>query len=377
MKKQILILGNPKSWSTQAIANEVIKAGHISVVREPGDIFPFLSEAQGHDRIYFRSRENEKAERLFLKDIDGVVTRLGAGTRYGKYVVRAFQNAGIFCANIAECVEVCGDKFHTSQQLSKARVPVPKQLLIFESKDPEEAIGLVDKKPPIICKKISGSEGRGVFVLADALSGKMALESFSDTYLVLQRFLNKNSTEKKSDIRAFTIGGETSDPEIYSYERISRSDDPRSNFSIHHSGRPIDLTEEERNMVLRAARATGGGILGIDVIRDKDTGRPFVIEVNSNPSLAGISEVLNINIAERVVNYVLRECDRPKKNAPFYNGITEASFDFPPSKPDNDGKKIQMLSSLIASVEKKAAKEPFSISDFDILKMLNEIKNQF
>jgi ribosomal protein S6--L-glutamate ligase len=118
----------------------------------------------------------------------------------------------------------------------------------------------------------------------------MVLESFSDSYLVLQRFLNKGSEEKSSDIRALVIGAETDNPEIIAYERISETEDPRSNFSIHHSGRPIELNALETDYALDAARAVGGGVVGVDLIRDNNgdnaTGRTFVLEINSNPSLA-------------------------------------------------------------------------------------------
>jgi ribosomal protein S6--L-glutamate ligase len=373
MQKTILILGNPSSWSTQEIAKEVTNAGHIATVRQPGDCFPFLSESRGHDRIYFRSKESAKSERLYTRNIDAVITRLGAGTRYGRYVVKAFQNNGIFTANISECIHLCGDKFATAQVLSKAKIGIPRQLLIYQSKDPEEAIALVDKKPPLICKKISGSEGKGVFIISDSLAGKMTLESFDDSYLVLQRYCNKRSPDKKSDIRAFTIGSETSKPEIYAYERISESDDPRANFSIHHSGRPVELIALEQDMVLRAARAVGGGVVGVDLIRDQDVASPLIIEVNSNPSLAGITEVLNVNIARRIVAYVLRECERPTKNRPFYDGITATAFDMTPAAPTNEGVLLSELETLAVSTQQKANLQPFAISDSEIVEKIQKL----
>lgn len=352
-QKTILILGNPNSWSTKEIEKAVTNSGNIPVVYEPGDLFVYISEVLGNDRIYFRKKESAKAERLFTKNIDGVITRLGAGTKYGKYVVKAFQNQGVFCANISEAIDICGDKFKTCQVLSKARQPVPRQILCYESRNPEEVINLVDKKPPVMMKKISGSEGKGVCVLPDGLTAKMIMESFSNEYLVIQRMLSKNSTEKKSDIRAFTIGAETDKPEVYAYERISETDDPRANFSIHHSGKPYDLSPIERQIAIQSARAVGAGVCGVDIMIDKNLAgeREFVLEVNSNPSLEGISGVLKVNIAEKIVAYVLRECERPSKNKPFLNNLMANSADIGSlAMPKHNAEVMEGLQSLEGSL---------------------------
>jgi len=322
-QKTILVIGNKQSWSTQEISNEIEKAGHIPAVYEPTDLFVFISELSGFDRVYFRKKESDKAERIFTKNVDAVISRLGSGTKYGKYVIKAFQNQGIFCANISESIDICGDKFKTAQILSKARQPVPKQILCYQSRNPEEVINLVDPRPPVIAKKLSGSEGKGVFVLPDGLTGRMIMESFSNEYLLVQRMLSKTSTEKKSDIRCFTIGAETDKPEVYAYERTSQTDDPRANFSIHHSGRPYTLNESQRNIVIESAKAVGAAYAGVDLMIDKLDGKEkdFVLEVNSNPNLQGVTQILETNIAEKLVAYVLRECTRSKPNQKFLDNI--------------------------------------------------------
>ena len=371
-QKTILILGNPKSWSTQQLEKAVTEAGHIPAVYEPGDLFVYLSESSGHDRIYFRKVESAKAERLFTKNIDAVITRLGAGTRYGKYVVKAFQNQGIFTANISEAIDICGDKFKTCQVLSKARQPIPRQILCYESRNPEEVINLIDSKPPVMAKKISGSEGKGVFVLPDALSAKMIMESFSSEFLVIQRMLSKKSTEKKSDIRCFTIGAETANPEVYAYERISESDDPRANFSIHHSGRKYELSPLMRQIAIESAKAVGAGVCGVDIMIDRNPNGPereFVLEVNSNPSLEGITSVLGVNIAAKIVDYVLRECERPGKNKPFLNNLMANAIDVMPGAQPT-------FSNVPKYVAQTSHQQPAPAID-EIVKNIAELENTF
>lgn len=385
MQKKFLIIGHATSWSNQELAKEFVNAGHVCEIYDPMDLFPYLGESKtghsetlGTDRIYFRRKDSEKSEKLILKEFHGVVTRLaGRSATYGRYVSRAFEARNKFVANVADSISRCSDKFFCAQILKRAGVPVPRQMLLYKSKDPKEALEIIDPKPPIICKKISGSLGKGVFVIPDALSGAMVLQSFSDSFLVLQRFLNKNTKEKYSDIRVLVIGAETQKPEIIAYERISENRDPRANFSIHKSGRPVKLNGLEVNYALTAARAMGCGIAGIDLIRDVSgenaAGRSFVIECNSNPSLQGISEVTGVNVARKIVQYVERESERPSKNRPFYENITATTYDQAPATPKNEGLILSELQSLAGATARKAEGQPFGITDREICEKINQI----
>ena len=64
----------------------------------------------------------------------------------------------------------------------------------------------------------------------------------------------------------------------------------------------IELTPEEENTAIAAAKALGVRIAGVDMLQS-DRG-PLVMEVNSSPGLRGIEEVSGIDIASLIVTYI-------------------------------------------------------------------------
>ena len=61
------------------------------------------------------------------------------------------------------------------------------------------------------------------------------------------------------------------------------------------------MTDEERKVVLKAARAMGLSICGVDLMRSSRG--PLILEVNSSPGF-GIETVTGRNVAEKIIDYV-------------------------------------------------------------------------
>jgi [lysine-biosynthesis-protein LysW]--L-2-aminoadipate ligase len=69
------------------------------------------------------------------------------------------------------------------------------------------------------------------------------------------------------------------------------------------------VTDELRDLALRAAAAVGGGILAVDLLERTD-GELLVTEVNHTMEFHGLSAVADVDVADLVVAYVDR-------NSPF------------------------------------------------------------
>jgi RimK family alpha-L-glutamate ligase len=328
-QKQILILTNDvNSWSTKALEKELVNVNVLPFIASPDDLFPFISEHDGRDRLYFRDVDKDKSEKISIKDFDAAIVRIAGGNfEYSLHVVRQLEIMGIFVTNISLALENCSNKWRNAQLLSKKRVNVPRQILSFKSKDFDEQMKMIDTKLPIFGKTVRGSQGAGVFTLSNALDAKMILQAFSKKgeHVVLQRYIGKNSTEKKSDYRIIVIGAETSDPKVFGYKRLSESDDPRANFSIHHSGEKIVIDPLLRQEAIKAAQAMGGGVIGTDFMEDNQSSKYVCIECNGSPSLEGISQVTGQNVAAAIVEYTLQQCERPHPARKFYD-MFSASF---------------------------------------------------
>jgi ribosomal protein S6--L-glutamate ligase len=331
-KLRILILSNDEgSFSTTELQKEVKKAGHEPVLMNPADLFCYVSEHAGRDRIYQRKQDSNQAERLYQKNYDAVISRVSNST-YGSYVLRQVANMGIFVTVTAEASAICSDKFVTSQTISRAKIATPRQILAVNAKDHAEMLSLIDKKFPIFCKLLRGSQGRGVLTLDNSIQADMVLGSFSatGTPLVLQRFVNRESEKRKWDIRCICIGSETSTPTLISYKRVSKSSDPRANYSLSKTGEKFELDEPTRQMVIKSCQAVGIGVAGVDLLFDEAEKKWYVLEINSNPSLQGVTKVTGQNVAAKIVKYTVEQCKRPSKNKPFFDGWAAFAFDHTP-----------------------------------------------
>lgn len=100
-----------------------------------------------------------------------------------------------------------------------------------------------------------------------------------------------------TDIRAFVVGGKV----VASMKRQSLDDDFRSNIHQGGEGTPVKLSDEERKTALKAAKAMGLSIAGVDIIRSSRG--PLVLEVNASPGF-GIEKITGHNVAEKIIEYV-------------------------------------------------------------------------
>src|SRR5690606_22467872 len=66
----------------------------------------------------------------------------------------------------------------------------------------------------------------------------------------------------------------------------------------------IEATADEQAVAVRAARAVGLGVAGVDLIRSHRG--PLVLEVNASPGLEGIEEATGINIAGKIVELAVK-----------------------------------------------------------------------
>ena len=84
-------------------------------------------------------------------------------------------------------------------------------------------------------------------------------------------------------------------------KRQSLDDDFRSNLHKGGEGTIAKLTVEERKMVIKAAKAMGLNVAGVDVMRSNRG--PLVLEVNASPGF-GIEKVTGRDVATPIIKYV-------------------------------------------------------------------------
>jgi RimK family alpha-L-glutamate ligase len=102
-----------------------------------------------------------------------------------------------------------------------------------------------------------------------------------------------------SDIRAFVIG----DQVIASMHRIA--DGWKTNYSRGARPAPAEISEEFKELAVKAAKAVGCKVAGVDILEGPQG--PRIVDVNSQPGWKGLQMVAKLNIADEIVKFVLNE----------------------------------------------------------------------
>ena len=155
------------------------------------------------------------------------------------------------------------------------------------------------RSTPVIIKLARGTHGNGVVLAETKKAAKSVLQAFyvmdeDGTNILLQEFVKESAG---TDIRAFVVGGKV----VASMQRQSLDDDFRSNLHQGGEGMAIKLTDAERRTALKAAKAMGLPVCGVDMMRSSRG--PLVLEVNSSPGF-GIEKVTGRDVAGKILDYI-------------------------------------------------------------------------
>jgi ribosomal protein S6--L-glutamate ligase len=290
MKIAILSKG-ADNYSTQRLLEEAKKRGHsVSIINY---VLCSAKIEQGKPVISYKGED--------LDGFDAIIPRIAASyTRYGSAIVRQFEMQGVFTANSSIAIVRSRDKLRTIQLLSRAGIGIPKT--IFSRGVTDNLNELIEELggTPIIIKLARGTHGNGVVLAETKKAAKSVLQGFylmddDGTNVLLQEYIEESAGE---DIRVFVVGSKV----VASMKRQSLDDDFRSNIHQGGKGSIIKLTDEERKTAVKAAKAMGLNIAGVDMMRSSRG--PLVLEVNSSGSLEGIEKVTKRDIAAKIIDYV-------------------------------------------------------------------------
>lgn len=285
MKIAILSKGST-NYSTMRLKEEALARGHD--VRIINYAKCYLAIESSNPVIRYRGKD--------LKDFDAVIPRIAASlTKYGTSVVRQFEAQGAFTTASSIAIVRSRDKLRSTQIMARAGVDIPKTVFARETADLDDVVSQAGGTPLII-KVARGTHGNGVVLAETKKAAQAVMQAFyvEGVSFLVQEFVKESAG---TDIRAMVVGGKV----VASMERQSLDDDFRSNLHQGGEGRAVKLTEEERKAVLKAAKAMGLPICGVDIMRSARG--PLVLEVNSSPGFM-IEKVTGRNVAGKIIEYV-------------------------------------------------------------------------
>jgi [lysine-biosynthesis-protein LysW]--L-2-aminoadipate ligase len=216
----------------------------------------------------------------------------------GLYISRIFEAHGIPVVNSSLVAERCGDKYITSQLLTRAAIPTPRVLMAFDEESALQAIEAMGY--PCVLKPVVGSWGRLLAKvenreMAEALIEHKATLGVNHQVFYIQEYINKPGR----DIRAFVVGDETICA-IYRSSENWITNTARGGIATN-----CPVTDEIAELCQCAARVVGGGLLALDLFETEHG--LTVNEINHTMEFRNSIATTGVNIPRRMIEYVLTQ----------------------------------------------------------------------
>ena len=220
------------------------------------------------------------------------------------YASRWLEDRGVAAISPHALIAACGDKVLTSAALQAAGVPIPRTVVAFT---PESALEAIEQMGyPVVLKPVTGSWGRLLARINDRDAAEALLEHKATLggYLHGVFYIQEHVDKPGRDIRTLVVGDEV----VYAIYR--RSAHWITNTARGGDAQPCPLTPGVVALSQAAARAVAAGaprpgIVAVDLLETAE-GRLLVNEVNHTPEFHGAAQVVDVDVAGSIVDYVLQ-----------------------------------------------------------------------
>ena len=271
-------------WEEKALINASKKAG---IPLKPIDA----------KKIFIDTSEDADAK----EDFGSIVIQRCISYFRGLHITAILENMGLTVINAFQTSLTCGNKLFTTLALIKAGLPSPKTMMAFT---PETALRALDAVGyPAVLKPVVGSWGRLVALIKERESAQAVIEAREEIKNALLHlyYVQEFVERPPRDIRVIVIGDEVA---AASY-RYPPPGEWRTNVARGGISKPCPITQELKQLALKASKAVGGGVVAVDCMEGPDG---FLVnEVNGTIEFRGISSTTEVNIAEKILNYAIGE----------------------------------------------------------------------
>ena len=282
-----------KLYSTQRLFEAAKKRGHNV------EVIDYLK----CDLVIERKKPTIYYKGRLLEDVDAVIPRIGATHMYyGAAVIRQFEMMKTFSTLESQALIRSRDKLRSLQLLTKGNIGIPKTVFTNYSSNHTEQILSYIGGTPLIIKLLEGTQGLGIVLAETQNAAKSVIEAFNglQARVIAQEFIKE---AKGADIRAFVIDGQV----VGAMKRQGKEGEFRSNLHRGGTSQLIQLSDEEENSAIKAARMLGLNISGVDLLQSERG--PLIMEVNSSPGLEGIEGATKKDIAVSIIKYIEKNTD--------------------------------------------------------------------
>ena len=286
--KIALLATNPELYSNQRLIEAGEERGHEMVFLSIKDCYMKLDDE--NPEVHYRGGH-------IVTGLDAVIPRIRpSATFYGCALTRQFESMGVYAQNSSLAISQSRDKLFSLQLLIKSGLDIPLTGFANSPIDTNELIDMVGGAP-LIVKLLEGSQGRGVVLAETKKAAQSVINAFKavKANLLVQEFIKEAGGK---DLRLFVINGKV----CASIQREAAPGEFRANIHQGGSASVVRPTAEERRLAVKATKAMGLAVAGVDIIRSK-TG-PLLLEVNSSPGLEGIETATEKDVARMMITAI-------------------------------------------------------------------------
>jgi len=228
----------------------------------------------------------------FVRGVPGgtlqqVITRLD--------ILHALEILGVRVYNSGRAVERTVDKAMTSFLLHHHGVATPDTWVCESRHQAHEIMSReIKENSPLVIKPLFGSQGHGVRMIKKGDALPVPMEAHVDGLYYLQRYVDSGEGAWH-DHRVFVIRGRA----MAAMVRYGES--WVNNVALGGICEALAHDTELGALAEAAAKAVDIDYCGVDIIRDRH-GNLYVLEVNSIPAWKGLQGVVDVDIAQALVD---------------------------------------------------------------------------
>ncbi len=255
----------------------------------------------GHDAVMLDAKITQINTDSKREDYDfgDVVLERCVSYFRGLHFTASLEFMDVPVLNKFDVANVCGNKMFMTLLLKKNNIPTPKTYFSFSSESAAENLEKVGY--PLVIKPVIGSWGRGVMPIKDkdTMDAVLEIRNITDSPHDRIYYLQELIKRPPRDIRVITIGDE---PIAAMYRKSSGGF--KTNIVLGADPELCEITKEMEDLAVKASKAMGGGILGIDMMEDNERGL-VVHEVNNTVEFKGLAKVAERNIPREMIEFAL------------------------------------------------------------------------
>lgn len=230
---------------------------------------------------------------------DAVIARTGSATKHFNIsVIRHFERLNVPVFPNSNSILASKDKMYSGQIMAQAGIHIPKTIL---TRFPNNC-DLVEKELgfPCVIKVITGSHGDGVHLCENKkqfydLSELFSALNFKNS-MIVQEYIDYSFGK---DLRVIVVGGNV----LGAMLRSSTDGSFKANISRGGVGVYYPVDEKMERICLHVAKVLDLDIAGVDLLFHEDGYK--VCEANSSPGFHGFEEALNINVPQKIFEFVI------------------------------------------------------------------------